>query len=617
MLRRKTRKKSADFQPTKTTGKQEKILVLDFGSQYTHLLARRVRELGVYSEIMPPSALTPELKKANGIILSGGPASVYDAEAPRFNTKIFSLGVPVLGLCYGQQLIGQEMGGKVEAGKVKEYGSAKIATRNSSLFVGVPKDFTVWMSHGDKVSVLPQGFSCAGSTADCEYAAIADEARKIYGLQFHPEVTHTEHGKKILSNFVFGICGCTPGWTIEGYLRQKIVEIKRKAAGKKVFLLLSGGVDSAVCLALLGKALGPERVFALHVDTGFMRKDESWMVKTEIEKLGIKKIHVIDAGKKFLSALAGLIDPEKKREKIGRLFVDLAMEELKALGFDENEWLLGQGTIYPDTIETGGTRHANKIKTHHNRVPVIMKMIGEGKVIEPLNQLYKDEVRELGRLLNLPESVVGRHPFPGPGLAIRVLCSDGKEKAELSLELEINKKIKMRGYSATVLPVKAVGVQGDNRTYRNVVMLQGRADYAKLEEVSTLITNSFSSVNRVVLLIMPEKASSIKLEEAYLTIGRVRKLQEADGIAMKALDAAGLHSEIWQFPVVLLPIDFGGKGEAVVLRPVSSREAMTAKFYPVPAKVLREMAERLMKVKGVGAVLLDITHKPPATIEWE
>lgn len=598
-----------------------KILVLDFGGQYTHLLARRIRELGVYSEIRLPSAPSSELGEAKGIILSGGPASVYDRDAPEFNPEIFRLGIPVLGLCYGQQLIGEELGGKVEPGKVKEYGIAKVnvsGPKNHVLFEGLPRDFTVWMSHGDKVSVLPEGFAGAASTPDCEFASIANDKKKIYGLQFHPEVTHTEHGKKILSNFVFGVCRCEPNWTMMDYLGQKIAEAKKQADGKKVFLLLSGGVDSSVCLALLGKALGPERVFALHVDTGFMRRDESELVKSEIEKLGIKKIHVLKAGEKFLEALEGIYEPEEKRNVIGQLFVDLAIEELNKLGFDENEWLLGQGTIYPDTIETGGTRHSNKIKTHHNRAPIIMKMIEEGKVIEPLNQLYKDEVREIGRLLGLPEKLVERHPFPGPGLAIRILCSDGKEKADSGLEADINKKIKgLTGYCTRVLPVKAVGVQGDNRTYRNAVLLEGEIDYAKLEQLSTSITNSFNTVNRVLLLVRPQKAPVIKLEEAYLTKDRVRRLQEADEIAMRAVHAAGLDKEIWQFPVVLLPLDFGGKGEGIVLRPVSSREAMTAKFYPLPEKALMETAGKILKIKGIGAVMLDITHKPPATIEWE
>jgi len=596
---------------------KEKIIVLDFGSQYTHLLARRVRELNVYSEILLPTAPTEKLKKAAGIILSGGPASVYDKEAPRFNKELFELGIPILGLCYGQQLISHELGGKVEPGNIKEYGITKLSTRNNMLFEGVPSNFTVWMSHGDKVTMLPQGFIGTASTIDCEFAAIANESKKIYGLQFHPEVTHTENGMKILANFVYKICNCKPTWTMENYLEEKIIEIQKIGKNKKIFLLLSGGVDSTVTLALLAMALGPENLFAMHVDTGFMRKNESKIVKKEVEKLGIKKIQVINAGKAFLSALKGVYDPEEKRNIIGKLFVDITMKEMKKINLDENDWLLGQGTIYPDTIETGGTKNSNKIKTHHNRAPIIMKLINEGKVIEPLNQLYKDEVRKIGKLLGLPDKLIDRQPFPGPGLAVRILCSNGNEKIDVKAEENINKKIEGMGYRAKLLPVKAVGVQGDNRTYRNAVLISGELDYAKIEEVSTLITNSFNFVNRVVFLVEPNKIKSIKLCKSYLSNKRVKKLQEADFIAMNEIENAGIINDIWQFPVVLLPVDFNGKGEGIVLRPVSSKEAMTAKFYPLPEKILKKIAANIMKIKGVGAIMLDVTHKPPATIEWE
>ncbi len=595
----------------------QKIIVLDFGSQYTHLLARRVRELKVFSEIMAPTVSSDELRKAKGIILSGGPKSVYEKDAVAFNPELFSLGVPILGLCYGQQLIGHEMGGKVVSGKVKEYGMAKLTARDGALFRGLPKEFTVWMSHGDKVVELPSGFEGKASTSDCEFAAIADEKRKIYGLQFHPEVYHTENGIKILSNFALGICGCSQDWTMGTYLEQKILEIRKDVQGKNVFLLLSGGVDSTVCLALLGRALGPERIHALHVDTGFMRKGESELVKKELEKLGIKEVHVVKASGLFGEKLQGVTDPEEKRNIIGKVFVDIALEELDNLGFDSETWLLGQGTIYPDTIETGGTENSQKIKTHHNRAPVIMQMIEQGRVIEPLKQLYKDEVRELGKLLGLPEKLVSRHPFPGPGLAIRILCSDGKEKAGKKLEGEINSLSQKHGFTAHLLPIKAVGVQGDNRTYRSAVLVEGALDYAALENVSTAITNKFNSVNRVVFLVKPVKTTSIKLEKAFLSAERVERLKGADAAAMSVLEKNGLHGSVWQFPVVLLPLNFNSRGEGIVLRPVESREAMTAKFARLPEKALHEMAEKALKVEGVGAVMLDITHKPPATIEWE
>ena len=597
--------------------REGKIIVLDFGSQYTHLLARRVRELNVYSEIMPPTAPSKELKKAKGIILSGGPQSVYAKDAVKFNPEIFSLGVPVLGLCYGQQLLAHGLGGKVEQGKVKEYGSAKIRILEGKLFTGLPSEFTVWMSHGDKVEKLPAGFRACGSTSDCEFAAIADEGKKIFGLQFHPEVTHTEHGLKILSNFIFSVCGCEKNWTMENYLQQKISEIKKQAGRKNVFLLLSGGVDSSVCLALLGRALGAERIHALHVDTGFMREGESALVKKELGKLGIKEIHVVKAEKNFFGALEGVAEPEEKRGIIGRLFVEIAMRELKKLGVSEKKWLLGQGTIYPDTIETGGTENAQKIKTHHNRAPVIMKMIEEGRVIEPLNQLYKDEVRELGKILGLPEKLVERHPFPGPGLAIRILCSNGVDETDAELIKRVKKLAMVEGFNAKLLPVKAVGVQGDNRTYSNAVLIQGKLDYELIEKASTKITNTFPSVNRVIFLLKPGNIETLELEKAFLSRERVERLRECDALAMKTVDEKGLGNEVWQFPVVLLPLNFNGKGEGIVLRPVYSREAMTAKFAKLGPSILEELAEKIMKVKGIGAVMLDVTNKPPATIEWE
>ena len=597
---------------------RDRIIVLDFGSQYTHLLARRVRELGVYSQIMSPTSASDEFKGAGGIILSGGPKSVYDKDAVAFNPKIFSSGIPVLGLCYGEQLIGEHLGGKVTAGRVKEYGKAVLEVVAGELFEGTPKQFTVWMSHGDQVSELPEGFETSASTSDCPNAAIADPEKRIYGLQFHPEVTHTQNGMKILANFVFRICGCKKGWTMENYLNEKISDIRTEVDDRNVFLLLSGGVDSTVSLALLGRAIGSARIHALHVDTGFMRKGESEYVEGELEKLGIQEVHVVDASGEFIQKLEGVADPEEKRSTIGKLFVDIAMRELNNLSFDTGTWLLGQGTIYPDTIETGGTENSNKIKTHHNRAPIIMEMIEQGLVVEPLKELYKDEVRELGMLLGLPSKLVKRHPFPGPGLAIRILCSNGKEKVDKGLEEKINKITAPAGYLARVLAVRAVGVQGDNRTYRNVVVLVGKLDYNALEEISTRVTNAFSTINRVVVLLEPEKIESAPLlEEAYLSTERIERLREADAIAMDALEEKGAYDKVWQFPVVLLPVKFNNAGEGIVLRPVESREAMTATFAKLDPEIISEMAQRVLKVRGVGAVMLDVTHKPPATIEWE
>ena len=456
---------------------ENKILVLDFGGQYSHLISRRIRNLGVFSEIVLPDAPLEKLREAKGVILSGSPYSIAAPESPQYNKDIFKAGVPLLGICYGMQLIARELGGKIGRCEKKEFGKAEMTvTGESPLFEGLPETQTVWMSHHDQVTGMPEGFEMTGTTDICKIAAMADENRKIYGLQFHPEVVHSEHGMEMLANFVFDACGCEKDWSIKDYLEKKTEEIREKASGKKVLLLASGGVDSTVTLALLGMALEKERVFALHVDTGLMREKESLEVKKELEKLGLAELKVVDYSKEFMEKLKGIVEPEKKREIIGRLFLDLTKKEVKKLGFNEEEWVLAQGTIYPDTIETARTKYSDKIKTHHNRIAEIVKLIEKGAVIEPLNELYKDEVRELGRLIGLSDALIWRHPFPGPGLGIRVLCSDGKElgKKACAEEKKAKEIAKRHGFEASILPVKSVGVQGDLRTYSHPVMLSGR-----------------------------------------------------------------------------------------------------------------------------------------------
>lgn len=604
---------------------RHKIIILDFGGQYAHLLARRVRELGVYSEIMMPDAPAKELKKARGIILSGGPSSVYDANAPKFNPEIFKIKKPLLGLCYGHQLMAREMGGDVKQGGVKEYGTAElIVDRASALFKGLDKTEIVWMSHGDTVLRMPPGFRKAGNTFDCDYAAMENKRARMFGLQFHPEVTHTEHGMKVLGNFVFGVCKAKKGWGMAGFLREKVKEVKRKVGKRSVFMLASGGVDSTVCLALLGRAIGAKRIFALHVDTGFMRKDESAGIAKALEKAKIK-LEVLDAGAQFFGKLDGVAEPEDKRKIIGKLFIDIANSELKKRNMKPADWLLGQGTIYPDTIETGGTEHSATIKTHHNRVESVKQLMEEGRVIEPLNQLYKDEVRALGEKLGLPDSLVWRHPFPGPGLAIRALCSRGKKEkggAEFEIAEERAREIAQGfGFDAFALPVKAVGVQGDARTYGYALALSGELDWDALEKCGTRIANEVREFNRIVFLVAPIgskiNADDIKAKKAFLTKPRIKVLQEADDVVMRAVEKNKLTKIIWQFPVVLLPLNVAGRGEGIVLRPVESREAMTARFYKMDAELLGKIAKDVLKIKGIGAVFYDVTHKPPATIEWE
>lgn len=412
----------------------KKITILDFGGQYAHLIGTRLRKLGTFSEIKDTDTPSSELKNSNGIILSGGPQSVYDQNSPTVDPKIFELGIPILGICYGHQLMSHLLGGKVEAGKVKEYGLAKIKkNQDSPLFTNIDFPTVVWMSHGDEVVKYADGFELIASSQDCEHAAIANETKKFYGVQFHPEVTHSSQGMRMLSNFL-EICGVKGTWSLENYLEKTIEKIQKQVAEKKVFMLVSGGVDSTVAFALLEKAIGKEKVYGLFVDTGLMRYEERNEVGIALNGLGFDNLHIETRGDDFIGALKGQTEPEAKRKIIGDMFLKVQAEVSQKLGLNPAEWLLGQGTIYPDTIETGGTKNADKIKTHHNRVESIQKLIEEGKVIEPLADLYKDEVREIGEMLGLPHEMVWRHPFPGPGLGVRILCSDKTEKISSELE---------------------------------------------------------------------------------------------------------------------------------------------------------------------------------------
>jgi GMP synthase (glutamine-hydrolysing) len=591
----------------------DKIVVLDFGGQYAHLIANRVRRLGVYSDIRDGEIDADELREYKGVILSGGPQSVHADDSLKCDPAIFGLGIPVLGICYGHQVMAHTLGGMVEPGDVREYGKAVVRIlEKGSLFTGLEEDEVAWMSHFDQVSGVPEGFKIAASTEDCKIAGMADEARRFFGIQFHAEVTHTPNGMKILENFI-EICEAKREWSIEKFIAAEIEAIKSKVGDKKVFMLVSGGVDSTVAFTLLEKALGNERLYGLFVDIGFMRKGERDQVEEMLGKLGVTNLRVEDAGAEYFEALKEIYDPEEKRAIIGAKFIDIQKRVLGELGLNADEWILGQGTIYPDTIETGGTKHADTIKTHHNRVPEVQALIDAGKVIEPIAQLYKDEVREVGESLGLPHEMVWRHPFPGPGLAVRCLCSDQEGPGE-DLKLEIDGG----GYSTSVLPLKSVGVQGDVRSYKHPVVLSGGdRDWEKLALVGTKIVNNFKDLNRGLYLLSGDLGAGVELVKSYLTPERIAVLQEADKVVMDFIAEKGLEKEIWQFPTVLVPLSIGGSGESIVLRPVESEEAMTASFYKMDWELLDELVSRLAAVSGVGAIFYDITNKPPGTIEWE
>ncbi len=464
---------------------------------------------------------------------------------------------------------------------------------------------------------MPQGFKSIGKTSDCDTAAIANLEKNFFGLQFHPEVTHTPNGLKILENFVLGICKCKKNWSMKNYIEMKCKEIKKQVGERNVFLLASGGVDSTVALALLHKTLGEKRIYALHVDTGFMRLNESSWVGRQLEKLGFGNFHIVNSEKEFFECVKGLIDPEEKRKAIGQKFIDIQNRELKNLDLNPEKWLLGQGTIYPDTIETAGSKYAATIKTHHNRVDSIKKLVDAGLVVEPLNLLYKDEVRELGEELGLSEKLVWRHPFPGPGLAIRCLCSDGISEDLSDIQKKAEVIANEFSLQAKILPIKSVGVQGDARTYAHPCVLIGEADWKIFEKTSTKITNEIKEINRVLRLLAPNDIDSIELIKATLTKERISLLQKADEVVMRAVADAGLMRDIWQFPTVMIPITVNGAGESIILRPVNSMEAMTARFFPLDKKVLQKITNKVMTLEGIGAILFDLTHKPPGTIEWE
>lgn len=615
------------------------IVILDCGGQYAHLIANRVRRLGAYSEIRVAETSAKELQGAAGIILSGGPQSVYDKGSPQADPDIVKMGIPILGLCYGHQWLAHALGGKVEPGKTKEYGHAPIEILHAGkLFKGLPKKLSVWMSHGDEVTKLPEGFVHTAQSPDCLLAGMADEKRHIYGVQFHVEVAHTEHGMDMLQHFV-ELCEPSP-WSIDSFAEHVGEQVKKEVGDKKVFMLVSGGVDSTVAFTLLNKVLGSKRVQGLLVDTGLMRKNEVALIQSAFQKLGIDNLHVEDASDEFFANLKGVYEPEEKRKIIGDTFLAVQKRVSKGMGFqvegpasrtaaaDGNNallrqgyggqpplregWMLGQGTIYPDTIETGGTKHADRIKTHHNRVDAIQKMMEQGLVVEPLKELYKDEVRTLGEELGLPHELVWRHPFPGPGLGVRILCAASPEPSNHS---DINLPV-----AHAVLPVKSVGVQGDGRTYRHALALFSDRPHHITEDFlhfATLIPNTNPAFSRVLLCTSRPDVPKFEFTPGYLTRERADLLREADAVIQEEMEAANLQKDIWQFPVVLLPFGVHKGGQSIVLRPIASTDAMTANAVAIPEKVLQKMTERVMEISGIDLVFIDLTNKPPATIEWE
>ena len=513
--------------------KYDTILVLDFGGQYCHLIGRRIREHGVYSEIVPHDITPDDVKSLNekfnvkGLILSGGPASVYEPNAPRLDPRILETNLPVLGLCYGHQLIAQITNGKVEPAACKEYGVAYVAVdKPVGVLKGLGEKEKVWMSHGDTVFAMPLEFEVLAHTENCPVAAFRHKEKPIYGLQWHPEVIHTENGMRMLRNFVFDVCKCEANWQMEDLIEKMVKEIKTEVGEGKAIIGLSGGIDSSVATAIAARALN-DRLTAVFVDHGFMREGEPEAVRNAFQKFRINLV-MADAQKRFMEKLRGVTDPEKKRKIIGEEFIRVFEEIAENAGA---EYLI-QGTIYPDRIESGFRKHSDKIKTHHN-VAGLPAKIKFKKILEPLRDLYKDEVRKVAKMLGLPNEIVNRQPFPGPGLAVRII--------------------------------------------------------------------------------------------GELTAEKVKVAKKADRIVREEIEKSGLAENLWQYFAVLTDTKATGvKGDAraygyvVAVRAAESREAMTASFAKIPYQILEKISTRITnEVPEVTRVVYDVTHKPPATIEWE
>jgi len=510
------------------------IVVLDFGGQYCHLIARRIREQGVYSEILPCDALPEEVLSLSnnlnikGIIMSGGPSSVYEENAPEFSEGILSLGLPILALCYGHQLIAHLSGGDVKRAEKREYGLTYVTIDSPSLVLkGLEKKERVWMSHSDTVYSLPDHFEVMAHTDGCPIAAFRHMSKAIYGLQWHPEVAHTEHGSIMLHNFLFEICGCEANWNPVSLVEKAVEEIQKGCGEKKAILALSGGIDSSTVAILAAKAIGPNLI-AVFVDHGFMREGEPELVKRTFTELGVN-IVLVDAQKRFMERLKGIIDPEAKRRLIGEEFIRVFEDVARQKGA---EYLL-QGTIYPDRIESGARRHSDRIKTHHNVAGLPSQMMFKA-IIEPLRDLYKDEVRHVAKSLGLPEQILSRQPFPGPGLAVRIIGELTSEKLNLArkahriVEEEVENDKSFRGdlwqYFPVLTDTRSTGVKGDSRAYGNVLALRfvesqeamtasfARAPYDLLQRVSTRITNELPEVTRVVYDISNKPPATIEWE---------------------------------------------------------------------------------------------------------
>ena len=616
----------------------EKLAILDCGGQYTKVIDRRVRELGVKSDIFPINVQAEKLTDYKAVILSGGPNNIGEEQRLGFDKKIFELGKPVLGICYGMQLMSDYFGGIVDSNIVKEYGQNEVKIDvTSKIFEGLEESQNVLMSHGDTVKNVPEGFKVIAKSGDA-IAGIGNENKKLYGFQFQPEVDLTENGMKMFENFLRKVAEYKEIYALEDRIQTSIKMIQEKVGDNKVIVLVSGGVDSAVTAALLVKALNPDNIYAIHVDSGFMRKNESDVICENLKELGLKNLirenakdyffnTVVEVDGKKIGPLVNTVDPEEKRQIIGEIFIKVTNNVIERLGLDPKNTFIAQGTLRPDLIESGNpdiSGFAHKIKTHHNDVAIIREARKKGLIIETNSDWHKDEVRNVARKLGLEESIAARQPFPGPGLAIRLLCHDKSQEVIVSNEdveaiKNILTEVKEEGY---ILPIKSVGVQGDARSYRNLaVIARNKLDlnWKEITSKAKEITDKILTINRVAYILNKDKIDGqIKCFDMKIDDECVDLLREIDKIVTTNLE----KSKANQTFAVLVPIGITKK-YSVAIRTFVTNDFMTGRPAEIGKEASKEDLEKIIKEieerfsEKIEFVMYDVTSKPPATCEWQ
>lgn len=618
---------------------KQKVAILDAGAQYAKIIDRRIRELEVESHILPLNMDVTTLNRYGAIIISGGPESVYGDHAPQYDKKLFSqIKVPVLGICYGMQLMNYDNQGTVEKKDVREDGIFTVdVDTNSQLFDSLENKQEVLLTHGDTINQVAPGFRTIAMSGEL-IAGIEHSSKPWYGVQFHPEVDLSTNGLAMLNNFLFKIAHLKPNYTLEDREQKAIAEIRKKVGQGYALVLVSGGVDSTVATALVTKALGSQKVFAIHIDSGFMRHQESAQVAKALKKLGLN-LNVVSAQKDFFNGrteidgqqtkrLSETTDPEEKRKIIGDMFMRLSEKELRKIPVPINEIFLVQGSLRPDLIESASDKissQASVIKTHHNDTTLVHKLRNSGRVIEPLADYHKDEVRQIGENLNLPREIVWRHPFPGPGLAIRVLCA---EKPFITPDYDsINTQLKSfnsSDHQVSLLPIRSVGVQGDGRTYSYVAAISGKKDWSTLFALAKEIPQKIHQINRVVYLFGDVVSQPITtITPTLLSEQTVDQVRQADRIVYELLQKHNLLDQVAQVPVISFPVAFDKpRQRSIAIRTIITNDFMTGipaePGKHLPEEVVTMMVEEILsQVEGISRVAYDLTAKPPATTEWE